>query len=73
MPWDCHSDSAAAMASCVLPDSRSQSERAGPPARVDIRATVAPGTSDAPRPGADSGRALNSSARAGTAPIRTGQ
>ncbi len=47
--------------------------RAGPSAPADTRATVAPGTSDVPRSGADSGRALNSSARAGTAPTLTGR
>ena len=82
-PPDCHSDSAKAAASWVLPDDLSQScasgaatgpgEAAGAAARSGTSATAAPAGSAAARPGAVSSLALKPSASAGTVPDRMGQ
>ena len=82
-PPDCHSDSAKAAASWVLPDDLSQScasgaaagpgKAAGAAARSGTSATAAPAGSAAARSGAVSGLALKPSASAGTVPDRMGQ
>ena len=79
-PPDCHSNSAKAAASWVLPDDLSQScasgaatgPGAGAGARSGTSATAAPAGSSAARPGAVSSRALKPSASAGTVPDRIG-
>ncbi len=80
-PRDCHSDSAKAAASWVLPDDLSQScaagtaagPTAGAAARSGTSATAAPAGSAAVRPEAVASRALKPSASAGAVPDRTGQ
>ena len=82
-PPDCHSDSAKAAASWVLPDDLSQSGAsgaasgpgrvAGAAARSGTSATAVPAGSAAARPGDVSSLALKPSASAGTVPDRTGQ
>ena len=81
-PPDCHSDSAKAAASWVLPDDLSQSCASGAPtgpgnaagaARSVTSATAAPLGSAATRRGAVSSLALKPSASVGTVPDRMGQ
>ena len=80
-PPDCHSDSANATASWVLPDDLNQSWASGTAARPGSRtagrsgtsATAAPAGSAAARSGAVSSRAVKRSASAGTMPDRTSQ
>jgi len=79
---DCHSDSAKATASWVLPDDLSQfcasgaatgpGKAAGAAARSGTSATAAPAGSAAGRAGAVSSLALKPSASAGTVPDRIG-
>src|SRR6202012_2535428 len=76
---ECHSDSAKAAASWVLPDDLSQSRAAGSPAgpghapRRGTTAPAPPARSTAVRSGAVSSRSVKPSATVGTVPDRTGQ
>ena len=72
---DDHMDSAKYTASWVLPHEPGQSGEPGVTAaeRAGVSATLAPGVSICPRPGADSGLATKPAASGGTRPDLTGQ